>query len=531
MPTSRRLSGWDAAVVAVSMAGAVTMLVCLPHGVGVYPDSVQYIAAARRLLEGHGLQGLSAAGDWTPLTRFPPLYPLVLALASWVSRTDPLVAARWVHVFFWGVNIFLGARLIRTVVADAAWAPLAGALALACCPALIRLHSLALSEPLFMTLVLLALHWLTRPASSANLKPYGVLSLLCAAAVMTRYVGVAMLLTATVMVAVRAGERVSTATRVRRAFCMALASITQVGLWMLWMHDGQGMPAGRSLHFHPPDWRSAQQFVASVWGWAFAWELPAGLLHGMAIRMPLALAVVALLIVLVWRRRRLRLKVSAGSLRPEAALVLFLVSYMASLAAARTFADAAIDFDDRMLMPLLFLGILLAVRGCAGCGKAGCGTPTGLMRRMPLLLLTVWIVSCAVRTGVWIVQVRRDGQGLAGTSWRELALLNRLRTADSSVRHVSNVPDAVYLWLDRPAALLPVIQDPVSGERNPDFEAELSALCRQAQNAQVCIVLFDEAGWRWYLPSPEDLLSYWRDAGIAEERCADGTLLGACAKP
>lgn len=530
-PAFRRPSGWDAAVIAVSIASAATLLVSTPQGVGVYPDSVQYIAAARRVLEGHGLQGLSAAGDWIPLTRFPPLYPLLLALTSWVTGTDPLIAARWVHVCLWGVNVFLGARLTRAVVSGADWAPFVGALALSCCPILLRLHSLAFSEPLFMTMVLAALRLLTRDATRPGLSRHGLVVALCAAALLTRFVGLAIVATAVVVVAVRAPGDVSTSARVRRASCVALTSGMPLALWMLWRLDAQSATAGRSLRFHPPDSGYLQQCVASVWGWVVPWELPAGMLHGLTLRLPLLGIVLVLLVVFVRGRRGARPTGTGVLHRPETAVVGFLLCYPALVACARTFADAAIDFDDRMLMPVLFLTIVLAVRGCVAPETAGPGTPTRLARRVPLLLLFAWIVVSTVRSGLWVKGARQEGQGLAGRTWRESSLLARLRTADPSVRYVSNVPDALYLWLGKPAVLLPVIQDPVSGERNPDVEAELSALQRKAQESQVCIVLFDEAAWRWYLPSPEELLSHWRGTGIAEERCADGTLLGACAKP
>jgi hypothetical protein len=74
-----RAAAWS---ITVGLGGATLVWWITPHGAGLSPDSVYYIAAARWVLAGDGVRSLDGGG---PLTVFAPLYPAVLAGAASVS--------------------------------------------------------------------------------------------------------------------------------------------------------------------------------------------------------------------------------------------------------------------------------------------------------------------------------------------------------------------------------------------------------------------------------------------------------------
>jgi hypothetical protein len=53
-------------------------------GIGVSPDSVTYLSAARHLVEGKGFISF----DNFPVADFPFAYPFFLAIISWITRLD-----------------------------------------------------------------------------------------------------------------------------------------------------------------------------------------------------------------------------------------------------------------------------------------------------------------------------------------------------------------------------------------------------------------------------------------------------------
>src|SRR4030042_2103472 len=84
------------AILGALFAGFSGVLVTTRWGIGASPDSVAYLGVAHNLMSGRGLS--LPFGDLadTPLTRFPPLYPMLLAGLGQVAG-DPVVAARWLQ--------------------------------------------------------------------------------------------------------------------------------------------------------------------------------------------------------------------------------------------------------------------------------------------------------------------------------------------------------------------------------------------------------------------------------------------------
>ena len=79
-------------ILLLALGGGLLVLFASPWGIGLSPDSVQYIQAARNLRLGFGLSIWGKQG-YQPLTHFPPLYPLILAVAA--SSRETILA--WAH--------------------------------------------------------------------------------------------------------------------------------------------------------------------------------------------------------------------------------------------------------------------------------------------------------------------------------------------------------------------------------------------------------------------------------------------------
>ena len=87
-----------AAVLGLGAVGFLGILLCTPRGIGIYSDSVVYIGVDRNLLLGQALIYFDHNGQMAPVTRYAPLYPLVIARVG-LTGIDPLEAAQWVKLF------------------------------------------------------------------------------------------------------------------------------------------------------------------------------------------------------------------------------------------------------------------------------------------------------------------------------------------------------------------------------------------------------------------------------------------------
>ena len=73
------------------------------YGSGVASDSVKYMAVAQNLLDGNGL--VDHRGS--PLLAWPPLYSMLLAGLSFITRLDVFVAGWYFNIFLLGLNLVL----------------------------------------------------------------------------------------------------------------------------------------------------------------------------------------------------------------------------------------------------------------------------------------------------------------------------------------------------------------------------------------------------------------------------------------
>ncbi len=93
-----------ALIVLLSLVGGFLVLYCTNWGPWAKGDSVEYIEAARNLINGRGLVLVGLTGDAVPLTIRPPFYSTLLGLMGFF-RIDLLVAARSINVFLFVVFI------------------------------------------------------------------------------------------------------------------------------------------------------------------------------------------------------------------------------------------------------------------------------------------------------------------------------------------------------------------------------------------------------------------------------------------
>jgi 4-amino-4-deoxy-L-arabinose transferase-like glycosyltransferase len=188
-------------------------------------DPADYDRIAVSLAGGHGFGATALAAPGTPSALRPPLYPLMLGLTyriaghSWTAaRTlEALLGVILVLLLFLLARRLYGRRVALVVAALAALMP-----------TLVVLNASLLSETLFLPLeiaaLLAAVAW--RQAPSQRLAVAAGLA--CGAAIMTRSIGIALLVA---VIAVIVTARVSRPTRWRAAAVVAGAAVVLVLPW------------------------------------------------------------------------------------------------------------------------------------------------------------------------------------------------------------------------------------------------------------------------------------------------------------
>jgi len=235
----RRTAWWPLALVAVAglaLATGLAIVDALPAG--VVADDAFYVILARALATGQGYHVLNVPGHPAG-THFPPGYPALLALLSFVAPAFPASVAvfKAVNALFLAASAVLVARLLhRRLDMGAGWAVAVGAVTAVSVPLLI-LSNLVLSELFFLAFALALLVVLERtmdaPVSSGRAILLGVAIGVCA---LVRTHGVVLAPAAALVLLARR--------RWREAALLTGAAFVALLPWQLWTarHGGQ-LPA------------------------------------------------------------------------------------------------------------------------------------------------------------------------------------------------------------------------------------------------------------------------------------------------
>lgn len=413
------------------LAAVVAVVLATGKGLYVSPDAVFYVGTARNWLDGRGFTPPAAL---PPLEHFPPGFTVVLAALGKLGL-DPLTGARVVNALALGGIVLLVGLVVRRQTGSVPAALVASVLAAAAVD-LLALSSSALSEPLF---ILLALSGLVALAADLDRPRPALLagaSALVAAAVLTRYVGIALVVAAVAGLLWRR--------RWLAAGLFGVATLAPVALWLLWADGGAG---DRSVAFHMFGGDYLGQAVRPLARWVVPWPgPPAGFV--------LAVVVVAAGVVVARR-------VPATPL--TWLLAAFTVAYLAVLLANRMVTDATGRLDARFLAPLHLVAIVLAV--------------PALYRLKPPARYAAGVLVVAQVAGA----VAWTAGGLSDDSIRRRGY-SASALQDSSVMAslqeplYSNAPDAVFFVAGRPALAIPAEKDYLTGKANPRYAEELAAL-------------------------------------------------------
>ena len=225
-----RPDGLTLLIAAIALLGAGLALARVAvWGAGLHWDSVNYIEVARALLAGDGF----TQPDWylfraDAYAIWPPLYPMLLA-GSGLGAADPYDVAGPLSAVSFGLTVFVAGRWMARRLESpllVMWVCLALALSVP----LSRMATAALSEAPFILLATLTFvqadAFLRDGRRSALLWAVAFTALAC----LTRYIGIALILTVAPMLFFRGGAM---GARVKLAVAYACMSALPLALWVL----------------------------------------------------------------------------------------------------------------------------------------------------------------------------------------------------------------------------------------------------------------------------------------------------------
>jgi hypothetical protein len=272
-----------------ALVGVIYLVAWFAPSIGLYHDDAVYLVTAKALLAGHGYT-IDSLPVPIPQTKYPPAFPLALALfaavsqqTQWLKALPLLCAALWLVVTY---------KLLRKMGSDRYGALLVTGIT-AAAPSVVFVSTNLLSEPLFALLLTAALLALLDDRVF-------LAGLLAGLATLTRTAGLPLIAACALTLIVRA--------RFRRAVIFTAAAILIVAPWFGWSmaqnarhaYYSAGNYASSSILTSLALSEKAAVLATNV---LFLFSAPFGLLTGIN-DIYAASFTFSLLIICLWKRRQ-----------------------------------------------------------------------------------------------------------------------------------------------------------------------------------------------------------------------------------
>ena len=468
-----------------SIAGFAVIWINTPWGIGVGYDSIFYLSAADNVLSGLGLSRLDAYGITIPLTHFPPFYSISIAGLSLITGFETDLTARIIAAVLFGSLVGLTGWLVYRYTKSLLACILGASLILAS-PVLLDLSFMAMSELLFLVVLLLMVHFLNKFLMNGKMIELVISAGLTALVYLTRYVGITAVALGGLSLLIFRSRPLGKKFRdvvIYGAISLLPMLVFYVRNWYL-----TGSLTNRIISFHPPTEAQIKQGISTI----SIWMLPARINSSLRlVVLVLFLIAVAALMVMNYLRSKKEPDsqfVLMGANQFVVLLITYALIYLFMVFASLTFFDASTRLNDRILSPLYVIGIL-----------AG--------------LITIWnselfeehmvirggvIAFCLMFLGINLLRgfdisnpMRNEGKGFSGRDWRSSETIAAISQLPQNTLMFSNEAFAIYYLTDHSANWIPENYDPVKGQEDENYSQRINHMRSEIVEQNGALVVFD----------------------------------------
>jgi 4-amino-4-deoxy-L-arabinose transferase-like glycosyltransferase len=479
--------------------GMFLILYATPQGLGLSDDSIAYIAGARSMLSGEGYREAWLASNG-PVTHFPPAFSSLLALIG-LSGLDPVRGARFLNALLFGANTFLlgliGWRMTKSQIAG-----IILALLFVVNASLLRVHAVAMSEPLYIFFSLAAfLAFNSGVQQLSALQGYAVASgsklpdsrilliatgILTALAYLTRYAGLALFATFVVAIILLQKEWRNRFTSIGY---FLIGFLPFVFAWSIRNKIVADNATNRKLVYHP---LTAENIQTGIYNFS-EFLVPVETWRRTLIRIPNLFSILLIVIavtLLVWviskSWKSFFQQSSEGLEILSFTNGLYIFAYLASIVSSMMLFDASTKFRLRINSPVyISLLILLVWLGFRLWQKRNT-----LVRGLVVLCTLFAFVLSSMDTHDVVAQFHKGGQGYASFQWYDSEAMDFISELPEGTRIYTNQPGPVYLYTNRPSYVLPDLIDPVTGLPRDGFEEGVKMLQDDVLSGEAVLALF-----------------------------------------
>lgn len=446
----RRPDGFIVFLITLSVLSASLVLLReVTYGVWVSWDSMNYIDGANKLRTGSFL-------DAYPATT-PPLFPILLASAN-LFAVDPRYIAGPLNAAAFGLSVFVAGQWLRSRI-EAGFLIVWACLAVTFSIPLTNAASVALTEAVFILLTLLAIVEIDKFLNTSQRSSLIWAALYTALACMTRYAGIALMMTIVLLLIFQHNARLFESAK--RIVMYLLIAITPLGLWLLRNLLFNGTLTGIRRPSNAIFQETLQQTNGVIAKWVYLNLSPGGV--QVVVVVLVGIALLALMIAAGYSLiRPYRDAETWNNWSPYITFGTFTLVYISFIITSQmsTHLDSPGNrFLSPVYIPLLFTAVFTMDRFIRYQQKRRLLPTVGnwpiigiiataglnLLTAVLAIVLTFWLYQ-AVLLNAAIIQKSNAGRygGFASPKWAHSEIIRYIQAHDISGVVYSNVPPAIY---------------------------------------------------------------------------------------
>jgi hypothetical protein len=499
-PSARKFYAYSAIL---GIIGFLSLLLITRHGIGINVDSVTYIGGAKNLLDGKGFSAYTFSDDGinTPITRFPPLFSIIIAFTGYFNNN--LVAnIRLINSLLFGANIILVGFILNKATNGSFWFSILGSFIMLTSTSLLDIHSFAYTEPVSILLSTLGLFLLCNYIESSNKLILAISAFSNSLALLARYAALPCIIAG--IIAIYALGKSNYYKKFKDSLFYLIISVLPITIWVVRNLYISGDVTGRKVSYHLIGLGFFKSCLSVFSIWLFNSD------HiSVYIRIAVLLGFITAFIILIYPKyNKIFLEKdnsNTNATRSYAIIpslfLIYCICYLLFIFISKSFIDFYIPIDSRVLSPLFgpFLVIFLYSIASIFHGH-------NIIVRYALLIFCItFAINYMVQGFRWTLNVQKDGLGYNSIVWKKSDTLIGIRGIVSK-RIYSNAWDVIYFIDDKRCYRIPYKYDPTSMMHNKKYANQMIVLRNDFEKRKAVLVWINKLSWRQYLPSKEELI-------------------------
>ena len=430
----------------VSILGGYCIFRATTLGPWAFSDSAAYLSAARNIQGGNGATILNSNGSFTPVTEFPPLFPVILSLFT-PHEGDFLTTARWINVIFFTLSIFI-VGLLSFRAFNNLLPSLFSSLLFAVSPLMVDTFSGFMSEPLFIGLLLLLVFLLFEFINSKKTLFLIPIFIISSFLPMVRYAGI--LFVFCISICFYIFRKMNSQGIFRLIPPYILVSLAPIGIWFINQFNNLNKVGGKRLVLNGNFVKNIFQNILQEFKVIEGWIPYSGIYSNKIINQTILFSFSGLFIFSLFIG--LSVSIKNRNTNNHKSLLLFQIclilfsAYILFIGFTRSFTIPSIDIIDRMMAPIYPFLVLIFLWAFEFL----------LIERSRWFLGSILIFIALISIRFYglsaynsVEELHAEGKGYSSREYRQSELLAKLNSLPLNQPLISNSAAFVLFYTNR----------------------------------------------------------------------------------